>query len=245
MTTAHHGAEITLSGPPHNMSVVLRLVSSRTAVVPISISVGGEATIYRGVVRPVGKDASEIRLRLPSDTPPGIYSGEGTIAGEPRGIMLQVERVMKLRVQPKRTMVTAAASSSVEFALTVVNGGNVAFEVPESDVFDLDVAGQNRALGRTLRATLSEGERRVDRLFEELRENHGGEARVAVKSGAGRLEPGESRELTCLLDVPAMAQEGRTYSGAWRLGNNAHVIVAEILKSARHNNGRTNGRTKG
>jgi hypothetical protein len=115
-----------------------------------------------------------------------------------------------------------------------MNSGNVPFDVPKSDVFDLDDAvGQERALGKTLRAPLAKGERRVDLLFDELAVNHGGEAHVAVRSGAGRLAPGESRQLTCLLDVPATAKEGRSYTGPWRLGNTAHVIVADIMTSTR------------
>lgn len=239
MRPARHGEAITLSGQPRNMSVVLPLDVSGGTVVPISVSVAGQPTIYRAIVRPVGKDRGELRLRLPDDTPPGLYSGEGTIGGEQRGIMLEVEPVVRIRVQPKQTIVTAEPSSRVEFGLTVVNGGNVPFDVPKTVVFDLDDAvGQDGALGRSLRAPLSPGERRVDRFFDELRESHGGEARVTVRSGAGPLEPGESRELMCLLDVPATAQEGRSYLGAWQLGNAAHVIVADIMTSPRPKNGK-------
>lgn len=239
MTSARYGEEITLSGPPRNMTVVVPFDSSADKVVPISVSVAGQSTIYRAVVRAFGRGQSEIRLQLPGDTAPGIYSGEGTIGGKQRGILVDVEPVMRIRVQPRQTIVSAAASSSVEFGITLLNSGNVAFDVPKTDVFDFDDAvGQDRALGRSLRAPLSEGERRVDRFFDELQQSHGGEARVAVQKGAGRLEPGESRELMCLLDVPASAQEGRSYLGAWQLGNAAHVIVADILTSARPKNGR-------
>ena len=240
--STRYGEEITLGGPPRHITGIVPLVVSRGTVVPISISVGGQSTIYRAVVRPTGKERSELRLRLPAETPPGVYSGEGTIEGRPQRIMIVVEPVIRIQVQPKQTNVTAAATSSVEFGLTVMNSGNVPFDVPKTDVFDFDDSlGQDRALGRTLRAPLSQGERRIDRYFEELRESHGGEARVAVRSGAGRLEPGESRELTCLLDVPASARAGHSYLGPWQLGNAAHVIVADITSGARPDNGRTKG----
>ena len=128
----------------------------------------------------------------------------------------------------------------MEFHVTAVNDGNVPFDVPAADVFDLDdTVRQERALGRTLRAPLAQGEQRVDRFFAELRDAHGGEAHVVVRRGAGRLAPGESRELTCILDVPAMAKEGHSYVGPWLLGNTAHVIVAEITTNAPTDTGRT------
>lgn len=239
MRAARSGGLITLSGPPRNMTVVVPLDASGDRVVPISVSVAGQPTIYRASVRSFGAGRSELRLRLPADTPPGTYNGEGTVGGKQFGIVVEVEPVLRIRVQPKQTLVSVAASSSVEFAFTVLNGGNVLFDVPRTDAFDLDDdVGQDRALGRTLRASLSQGERRVDRFFDELRESHGGEARVVVKDGAGRLAPGEARELTCVLDVPATVLEGRSYVGAWQLWNGAHIIVAEILTSGRPRNGR-------
>ncbi|MEP7347782.1 MAG: hypothetical protein ABI877_21105 [Gemmatimonadaceae bacterium] len=234
--------DLALSGPPRNLTGFVTADISRSTVVPISITVGGQATIYRAFVRPHGNERIEIRLRLPSDTPPGVYHGEGTIDGKTRRVVVEVEPVMRIRVQPQQSNVTAAATSSVEFGFTVMNSGNVPFDVPKADVVDLDDAvGQDRALGRTLRAPLTQGERRIDRYFDELRESHGGEAHVAVRSGAGPLQPGESRQLTCLLDVPATAQVGRSYLGPWQLGNVAHVIVADIMASTRPENGRTKG----
>jgi hypothetical protein len=88
-----------------------------------------------------------------------------------------------------------------------------------------------------LRAELAGDERRVDRFFEVLRESHGGEARVTVTDGAGRLRPGEQRDLTCVVEIPALATAGRTYSGAWTIGDRSHLIAVDVAASAR--NGRT------
>jgi len=228
------GDEIVLSGPPGNVSGLVALDVAKSTVVPISISAGGASTVYRAIVRPAGTGQSEIRLKLPSDTAPGVYTAEATFDGKPRRIAVRVEPVMRISVEPRETKLTAAATSSVDFGFTVTNSGNVPFVVPEADVFDLDDhVAQDRALGRTLRAPLAQGERRVDRFFDELLEAHGGEAHVAVRRGAGRLEPGESRELACVLDVPPTARAGRSYLGPWQLGNTAHLIVADITTPAR------------
>jgi hypothetical protein len=239
VSAARSVAEITLSGPPRNMAVVVPREWSGDRIIPISISVAGRPTIYRAVVRAFGQDRSEIRLRLPGDTPPGRYSGEGTIGGTPRAVVVDVAPVLRIRVQPRQTLLSTAPAASVEFTVTLLNAGNVGFDVPGAEVIDFDdAAGQDRALGRTLRATLAQGERRVDRLFDELKDSHGGEARVRVKNGAGTLAPGESRELECVLEVPSTVLAGRTYTGTWQLGSGVHVLVADVQTSGRPRNGR-------
>jgi hypothetical protein len=226
------GDEILLLGPPRSVSGLVPMDVSKSSLIPVSISIGKESTVYRGTLR-AGVGGGEIRLQLPPGTPPGVYPGETTLDGKARRLRVQVEPVMRINVQPKQTTLSTGASSSVEFAVTVVNDGNVPFEIPKADVFDLDDGvAQERALGRTLRARLAQGEHRIDRYFDELKDGHGGEAHVAVRRGAGPLSPGETRELACLLDVPPTAKVGRSYAGPWRLGDTAHVIVADIKAGA-------------
>jgi hypothetical protein len=68
----------------------------------------------------------------------------------------------------------------------------------------------------------------VDRFFEELRADHAGQARVVVTAGGGSIQPGTSRDLTCRLEIPITAQAGRSYMGAWQLGNAAHLITVDV-----------------
>ncbi len=228
------GEAITLSGPPRHVTGIIPIEVARSTVLPVSVMHGGQATIYRAVLRPIGIGNAELRLRLPEHFASGRYSGEVTLDGKPHAMRIDVEAVPRLRIDPRQTVVTAEPASSVPFTVTVTNTGNVAFEIAKVDTLDLDdVAGQDRALGRTLRAPLNDNERRVDRLFEELRQVHGGEGRVTVRSGAGPLAPGESRVLSCVFDVPDSSQSGRSYVGAWELGSAAHLIVADIMVSER------------
>jgi len=160
MTAAGGDGEITLSGPPRNASAIVPLDAPGRVVVPIRIALAGQPAIYRAHVRPFGHGTSEIRLRLPDETPPGTYTGQGPLGGRQRGIVVEIEPVLRLRVQPKRTSLAVEAGSRTGFGITIVNGGNVPFDVPRVSVFDFDDAeGQDRALGRALRATLAEGER--------------------------------------------------------------------------------------
>ena len=238
MKLAHGGNAITLAGPPGNMAAVTPLAVAARTIIPVTIRIAGQPAIQRASVRPFGNGRSEIRLRLPLDTPPGTYDAEGVLDGKPLRMVVEVEPVIRIRVHPRQTRVSAAPHARVEFGLSIVNSGNVPFVVPKSDAFDLDdTAGQDRALGRSLRAADAPGERRADQLFEELRQSHGGEARVAVLRGPGRIEPGETGELACVLDVPDMAKAEHSYLGAWQLGNAGHVIVVDVTGSTTRGNG--------
>ncbi len=233
MSTIRGAEGITLAGPPRKVTAVVRLVAPPGAVMSVELLIAGKPVIYRASVRRFGEGTSEIRLRLPRDTPPGIYVGEAVLGDEELPITVEVEAAGKLRVRPKQTLLSAEAGSRAEFVVVVLNSGNVSVDIPKAGVFDLDdTEDQDRAWGRTLRAKLPEGEHRIDRFFEEIRGSHGGEARVAVRTGGGRLDPGESSELSCLLDVPVTVQVGRSYLGAWQIANASQLIVVEVRKGA-------------
>ena len=233
MAIARAGGEIAVSGPPHNASAVVSLDPGGQRVVSVTIQIAGGPAIYRAAVRPLGGGTSELRLKLPRETAPGTYTGQATVGGTQRTVVVEVQPVVRIQVQPKRTSFSSAPGSRSPFKITIANAGNVSFDVPKSSAFDLDSAdGQDRALGRALRATLGPGERRVDRFFEELRDDHGGEARVLVAEGAGPLQPGESRELACMLEIPDTAQVGRSYLGAWQLANASHVVDVEMIRGS-------------
>ncbi len=232
--SARTGDEVLLLGPPRNLSGRVAYPVAKSQVAPVSISVGDATTVYRATLRPAGPGTSELRLRLPGDTAPGTYTGEATLGGKPRRVRVQVEPLMRLTIEPRQTIISVSAGRPAEFSLFVTNDGNVPFEIPKGDTFDLDDGvAQERALGRTLRAKLSEGEHPIDRLFDELREAHGGEGAVSVRDGAGVIDPGESRQLACVLTVPESATPGRLYEGTWQLGTSAHFIVAEVQSSER------------
>ncbi|MCC6316994.1 MAG: hypothetical protein IT361_04810 [Gemmatimonadaceae bacterium] len=240
MSAATAAGAILLTGSPTNLTAVVPFDAGAERSVPVSLTVEGASTIYRGALRPHGRGQSEVRLRLPADTPPGRYDGEATFDGKPRRVYVEVEPVVRVRVQPKQSVVSGAAGTSVSLALNVVNSGNTGVEIPQIDAFDLDDAsGQDRALGRALRAQLASGESRVERFFDEMRADHGGEARVSVKRGSGLLAPGESRELSANVELPDTLNAGRTYEGSWLIGNDAHLIVVTVPVASRPRNGRT------
>jgi hypothetical protein len=223
--------QITLAGPPRSARAIVRLDAGGVRVATVALKVGDGVVVHKVYLRPFGADATELRLRLPRETPPGSYSGEVSLGERRTGIRVAVEAVVRLRVHPQLTRLSLPPRGTGEFPLTLQNRGNVPFEIPKAVALDFDEDQQGRALGRALRASLPEGERRVDRFFEELREVHGGEGKVVVLEGAGRLLPADARELRCRVELPESMRPGRAYRGAWQLGDHAHVLEVQVTSS--------------
>ncbi|MGH7462679.1 MAG: hypothetical protein ACREMA_16850, partial [Longimicrobiales bacterium] len=151
-------ADITFTGPPTNLKAIVPFAAPDQKVLPVTLKIGGEPAVFRSYIKPFGNDRSEIRLRLPRETAAGTYNGAATVAGKPMPVVVRIDAVFRLRVQPPRTSISADAGARADFSLTIMNVGNVPFEVPKTAQFDLDDAeGQDRARGRALRATLPAG----------------------------------------------------------------------------------------
>lgn len=239
MKSRRRAEEIRLSGPPNRVSGTLPLDLPKSTVVPISLKVSDGIAVYRGRARSLGGGVCEIRVRLPRATPPGTYRGESSFGDESRKVTVEIEAKERIRVQPRQTALSGPPGGAADFRVTVVNEGNVPLDVPKLETIDIDdVRGPERAWARALRAELKEEERGVDRFFQEVREDHGGEARVAITSGSGSLMPGQTRALECRLDIPPTVQQQRTYAGGLDLGNAGHDIVLEVTNGVKASNGR-------
>ncbi len=222
--------EITLSGPPRNTTGVVGETGSQR-VVRVELKLPGGPSIQKAYVRAGASGRREIQLQLPNDTPPSTYRGEAQVGDATVPVVVHVAPVQQVRVEPRMTPVAAEPGGRAEFEVTISNEGNVPLQIPGEVSLDLDDdEGQDLALGRALRATLKEGEHRVDRFFEELRQSHGGLGRVMMLKGAGPLDAGDTRTLRCRLEVPMTAEPGRSYSGGWDIGNGGHQLVVEVKK---------------
>ena len=242
MSTVSRGELVVFAGPPHKMQAVAHLGAATAKVVVIRLQLDGEPSLHRAYVRPFGPGVSEIRLKLPHDTPAGTYRGEASLGGVTHAVVLQVTPSIRTRVNPRQSPVAVEPGGRAEFAIVVSNNGNVAVDLPKARLFDLDdEEGQERALGKSLRAGLGQGESRVDRFFEELRVSHGGEARVILVEGAGALAPGESRAVRCQVEVPMTAQPGRSYVGGWEIGYASHLLVVTVTTPGPRDSGRKTG----
>ncbi len=219
MNTEREAYTIVFAGAPRSLRALLPVPAERATVVPVAITIGKETSIHRAVWRAVSSAASEMHLRLPAETHPGWYAGEVSIGDAPVAASVRIDSVTRLSLSPPESVVQAMPGAQHKFTVRVTNRGNTDIELPSTAAVDLDDdRAQDLALGRSLRAELVVGERRIDRFFEELRDGHGGQALVTVISGGGVLPPGASRDLECTLTLPDTVQPGRSYAGAWELG---------------------------
>jgi hypothetical protein len=242
MSAVREGTELFLSGPPRHLRARVDWDPGQK-VLPVAVRLKDGPAVLRAYIRSRGAGWSEVRVRLPEGTPPGRYRGEA-VAGEARwALVLDVAPVIDVRLVPEVAFLSSEPGGRAEFEVAVSNDGNVAVDVPEGAAVDLDEPDQERALGRALRAELKEDEKRVDRLFEELRETHAGEGRVTVTEGAGPVEAGERRRLRCRLEVPMTATPGRRYGGSWDVGNTGHFLTVDVTGPPA-GSARTRGRRK-
>jgi hypothetical protein len=176
---------------------------------------------------PIGKE-SWIRVSLPTTTPPGAYRGTIQVGDQKHAATFEVEPRLSLRFIPGTLILRGRPGARVTARLTVVNSGNVAFEVRRAYAFGVsDVDGLERAFGETFRAKVPAGERLIDHFANKLAEAHGGLVRVQITKGPGSLDPGESRQLEAVFKLPDRMHPGRIYAGTWPLGHARYGVQIE------------------
>jgi hypothetical protein len=179
---------------------------------------GSEALDVQTV--PSGQTATLVRFSLPEDTPGGSYSGTLTAGDSEFSISIEVEQRQRLRITPNRLTLSGAPGSQITVNLTAQNSGNVTIEIPQAGGFGLfDVQGADRSIRQAMIADGPPSERRVDLLFDQLAQEHGGLVRVQFHEGAGQLPPGAFVSLQAVLRLPDGIRSGHTYSGTWPLAN--------------------------
>jgi hypothetical protein len=168
---------------------------------------------------PVGKE-SWIRLSLPTTTPPGAYRGTIQVGDQKHAATFEVESRIRLRLIPGSLLLRGRPGARVTARLTLVNSGNVAFEVKRVHAFGVsEIDGLERAFGETFRAKVPAGERLIDHFANKLAEAHGGLVRVQIAKGVGGLAPADSRQLEAVFKLPDRMRPGRNYAGTWPLDN--------------------------
>ncbi len=220
--TAKAKAAVHFRGWPDRLTGAVQLPASG----PISLAVtldlpdkgAARALFYAQPMDPPLGRESWIRLTLPTITPPGAYRGTIQVGDQKLDATFDVEPRPYLRLIPGSLFLRGRPGSRVTAQLTLVNGGNVPFEVKRVHALGVsEVDGLERALGQTFRAKVPSGERRIDRFADALAEAHGGLVRVQIAKGAGSVAPGASRELEAVFKLPDRMHAGRVYAGTWPL----------------------------
>jgi hypothetical protein len=194
---------------------------------------------------PLTGGTSFVRLALPASTPPGTYDGTMRLGAKSVPIVAEVEPYVSLRLAPAQLQFEAAPGAEVTAHVTVFNDGNVPLELGSAHAFGLyDTTAAERSIRVALTATVAPGERRVDRLVDELADGHGGLMRVKVAEGAGMLEPAGVAQLELLFRVADALEPGRTYSGTWPLHNVRYYVRVVVPAEQKPRRATSRGRTR-
>jgi hypothetical protein len=178
----------------------------------------------------VGGKASRLQLSLSDSTPPGNYMGSVEMGGKSFSAEIRVEPYAHLALSPRQLILAAHAGEKQHANLSLANTGNVPCEIGSTYLFGLyDVHGAERGIGAAFRQTESTGEKRVERLLEELASGHAGTVRVQVEEGHGSIAPGEVRNLRLHLHFPAKLEVGHTYTGTLAMENLRYYVKVRAV----------------
>jgi hypothetical protein len=184
---------------------------------------------------PAGAGASWLRFALPESVPPGRYDGSLRFGDEIRPIVVEVEPRRHVLVAPRRISILAhAVNEEVETRFCVLNQGNVDVEIPADDSFGVF---DESAAGAGLVSALADGDGpvavRILGAMQSMLEHHRGVVRVQVTAGAGRLAPGQGRDIDVGFRLPKIAKAGGSFSGAWLLAQQAVPCHFEFVPASK------------
>ncbi|MFZ0274292.1 MAG: hypothetical protein WAL34_20830 [Acidobacteriaceae bacterium] len=169
-----------------------------------------------------------LTFRLPRPTLPGQYDGKIELGGAERPIVVEVEPRPQMRFYPSYLSLAAHPDQHFEINVGALNLGNVRIPIQRRSTFCLfDPRGVDVAIYHALTEEPPANQRRLDRAAEGIAESHGGLVRATVREGAGDLPPGEFRELVVELHFSDRVRPGRSYYGAWFLGESGLGIQVE------------------
>ncbi len=229
-------APVAFRGPPHRLSSLVELPDDPEALgEPTALLEGAE---IRGVsVRPLAREqkrgVGRLTLRLPRSTPPGSYAGSVELAGRQVPVVVEVEPRPRIEVSPQRLSFEVQPGAEVSAGVTLLNVGNVPFEVPAASTFCVfDGSGIDHAFWAALESQPPEGKGRIDVLLDDLAESHGGLVEVRARTRSRTVAPGASRELELTLRFPDRLQPERTYGGSWN-PEGLHLRVRATVPAAK------------
>ena len=220
---------IHIKGSPRRLATVLRLPDRAARATTCSIDLPG-VDAHRVRIRPIKNtrsDASLLKIKLPYDTPPGVYKGTVHLGDTELPITVDVEVHHGLQIFPTNVKAKLSRGQSLRESIAILNGGNSTVELANEYRFCVfDSTGVDRAFFLALAGDETKGSKRLDRFLDELADSHGGRVRVEVPSGACLIKPGELIDVEVVFHFSDRLHAGRDYAGTWTLENAAlHVEI--------------------
>jgi hypothetical protein len=209
---------VTFRGPPHRMTSLVALPEGTDARSKANALLEG-AEIRGLAVRPLMRERpnfGKVTLRLPKSTPPGSYPGSVEIGGTQVPVVVEVEPRAKVEVSPSRLFFEVEPGTEVTADVTLLNSGNVPFQIPAASTFCVfSGGGVDHAFWVALVSDPPEGKERIDLLLDDLAESHGGLVEVRARAGARTIAPEESSDVHMTLRFSDRIRPGRVYAGSW------------------------------
>jgi len=244
VTASNVDSGIRIRGTPPNLFTATQLTVSQAQMITVSIdtpdklikSFFEQAPPAVNVTNLCDTGASRLHLRLPRTTPPGIYHGTIVIAEQTQPLTVEVEPRKRICIYPRQTAVRCKAGESADLFLSLVNRGNVPLIIPKTTDFELYLKqGIDIAIGSAVKKKPGKDQRRIDDFMDALYDGYGGVVNMKIQEGAGALSPGDSRDVTVVLQAPSQAVAGNEYWGVWSLYDYNYKIDFEVLPEATKN----------
>lgn len=180
-------------------------------------------------LKPGESQLAEVWHQLNFDTPPGTYSHELIIGGKKRVVNIIVQQHIAIDLYPHEFFFTGSAPGTRHNAVfTVVNTGNVAFEIPDvKHIAALDMDFFCRAFGMGMRKSGSEGvEKMLDEVTRNMQHHLADWAAASIEEKGKILQPGERSVVNLQISMPAQSDGSKDYSGNIRFWDkDIHYVV--------------------
>jgi len=222
---------IHIKGSPRRLATVLRLPEEAARATTCTVDLPG-VDARRVRIRPIRNtrsNASLLKIKLPNDTPPGVYKGTVHLDDTELPITIDVEVHHGLQIFPTNVKAELSRGQSLRETISIVNGGNSTVELANEYRFCVfDSTGIDRAFFLALAGDEAKGSQRLDRFLDELADSHGGRVRVEVPSGSCLIAPGEMNDVEVIFHFSDRLHAGRDYAGTWTLENAAFHVEIRI-----------------
>lgn len=221
-----------LVGPPGDVRGVVDVPpQARRSIVVAPGSRSGKDGTWPGarvLTAPAGVAATEVRLLLPEDTPPGSVDAEVLWDGGAIAATVEVLGDDRVDVRPHDLRVVGAPGDEVPVQVHVAARGNVPVDVPKVGVLAFERA---ETLQRAIVAALTAHKGGLDRwaaAADAVADDQSGAARVVVGDGAGPLGPAEQRWVSAVVHVPAGLEPGSSHVATWLVAGTRVRVQVDV-----------------
>lgn len=172
----------------------------------------------RARVDPVADGLAQWTVSVDERMPPGKYEAVFRAGGQVTEVLLVVEPVRDVEIDPTHIVETICPGDKTNVTLTIVNRGNVDLEIPEAHVFGLFQSGGLEAAAAKAYASKQKGLDRLAVGIEGLAERHALVRTKIDRKAPVVTSPGAFLRVTATIKWPGDLTPGHTYHGTWAIG---------------------------